>query len=94
MEPQDGAGGFNANGYGDAMSSLESSKPKLQLPVSCDPPGPSNPAKQMVWIVSLHPPCEVSILPGMACYQILRAVLVMYIYTEQARIFAHSNSAL
>jgi hypothetical protein len=25
---------------------------KLQLPPSCDPPGPGNPVKQMVWIVS------------------------------------------
>lgn len=42
------------NGTGDAAMSPESSssKSKLQLPVSCDPPGPGNPAKQMVWIVS------------------------------------------
>ena len=26
---------------------------KLQLPLSCDPPGPQNPAKQRVWVVSL-----------------------------------------
>lgn len=40
---------------GDAVVSPDSSKSKLQLqlPVSCDPPGPGNPAKQMVWIVSL-----------------------------------------
>jgi len=25
---------------------------KLQLPLSCDPPGPGNPTKQLVWIVS------------------------------------------
>ena len=25
---------------------------KLQLPMSCDPPGPTNPLKQLVWIVS------------------------------------------
>lgn len=25
---------------------------KLQLPLSCDPPGPQNPAKQRVWVVS------------------------------------------
>jgi hypothetical protein len=25
---------------------------KLQLPLSCDPPGPDNPPKQLVWIVS------------------------------------------
>lgn len=27
---------------------------KLHLPASCDPPGPGNPAKQLVWIVSDH----------------------------------------
>jgi len=37
---------------GDTMSSPENSKGKLQLPLSCDPPGPSNPPKQLVWIVS------------------------------------------
>lgn len=26
--------------------------PKLQLPLSCDPAGPHNPPKQLVWIVS------------------------------------------
>ena len=25
---------------------------KLQLPMSCDPPGPNNPPKRLVWIVS------------------------------------------
>ena len=25
---------------------------KLQLPMSCDPPGPQNPPKQLVWVVS------------------------------------------
>lgn len=29
------------------------SKAKLSLPLSCDPPGPGNPAKQLVWIVFL-----------------------------------------
>jgi hypothetical protein len=34
------------------MPSPESKPPsKLQLPISCDPPGPGNPAKQLVWIV-------------------------------------------
>ncbi|PMD14863.1 NAD(P)-binding protein [Hyaloscypha hepaticicola] len=34
------------------MPSPESKPPsKLQLPMSCDPPGPGNPAKQLVWIV-------------------------------------------
>ena len=36
-----------------AMPSPDSKPPsKLQLPMSCDPPGPGNPAKQLVWIVS------------------------------------------
>lgn len=26
----------------------------LQLPLSCHPPGPTNPAKRLVWIVSLQ----------------------------------------
>lgn len=26
---------------------------KLQLPLSCDPPGPSNPPKQLVWVVGI-----------------------------------------
>jgi hypothetical protein len=48
MEDQDG-GHRDLNG--DAMSP-ESSKTKLQLPMSCDPPGLANPPKQLVWIVS------------------------------------------
>jgi hypothetical protein len=45
---------FDENDDNTTMSS-DSSKPlKLQLPVSCDPPGPSNPPKQLVWIVSAH----------------------------------------
>jgi len=32
-------------------SSSSSHKPKLQLPSSVDPPGPTNPPKQLVWIV-------------------------------------------
>jgi hypothetical protein len=39
----------------EAMSpdsgSNSNAKSKLQLPMSCDPPGPSNPVKQLVWIV-------------------------------------------
>ena len=31
---------------------LTSHNPTLQLPVSCDPPGVNNPAKQLVWVVS------------------------------------------
>lgn len=37
---------------GDCARHGQSSK--LQLPASCDPPGPSNPPKQLVWIVSLN----------------------------------------
>lgn len=41
------------------MPSPESKPPsKLQLPMSCDPPGPGNPAKQLVWIVG--PICHTS----------------------------------
>ncbi|KAF8865784.1 NAD(P)-binding protein [Acephala macrosclerotiorum] len=32
-------------------SNSANAKSKLQLPMSCDPPGPGNPAKQLVWIV-------------------------------------------
>ncbi|MCJ1318305.1 hypothetical protein MMC15_003633 [Xylographa vitiligo] len=35
-----------------AMSPTSASQnSKLQLPVSCDPPGPQNPSKQLVWVV-------------------------------------------
>lgn len=34
--------------------SESSSKPRLQLPPSCDPPQPGSPTKQLVWIVSFH----------------------------------------
>ena len=57
MDVQNGAGEpfeHLQNGTGDAMSPDSSAKPKLQLPVSCDPPSPGNPAKQMVWIVSTY----------------------------------------
>jgi hypothetical protein len=27
---------------------------KVELPSSCEPPGPNNPPKQLVWIVSQH----------------------------------------
>lgn len=40
------------NGPGPATSPDSTSKTKLQLPLSCDPPGLSNPPKQLVWIVS------------------------------------------
>lgn len=29
----------------------EASRPRLQLPASCDPPVPNGPTKQLVWIV-------------------------------------------
>jgi hypothetical protein len=51
MDPQDAAQFEQCHNNGEAMSP-ESSKSKLQLPLSCDPPGPANPAKQLVWIVS------------------------------------------
>src|SRR5690349_9561192 len=56
MDIQDGLGNHE-QAYGtDAMSpagSVSNNKStKLQLPLSCDPPGPTNPAKQLVWIVS------------------------------------------
>jgi hypothetical protein len=51
MEAQDG-GHYEQTRNGDAMSP-ESNKTKLQLPLSCEPPGTGNPAKQLVWIVSL-----------------------------------------
>lgn len=48
MDGQDG--GQDAGG----LSPESAQKAKLQLPMSCDPPGPNNPPKQLVWIVSLH----------------------------------------
>jgi hypothetical protein len=54
MEAQDG-GLVEYNG--DAAMSPESIKTKLQLPLSCDPPGPGNPPKQLVWIVSQFTRC-------------------------------------
>ena len=36
---------------GSPSASLKS---KLQLPLSCDPPSPQNPAKRRVWVVSLQ----------------------------------------
>jgi len=46
MEPRNG--GEEA----DTMQAASGSKTtKLQLPLSCDPPGPNNPPKQLVWIV-------------------------------------------
>ena len=56
MDAQDDGGHAVENGDGEMKAmSPESSKAKLQLPLSVDPPGPSNPQKQLVWIVgSLH----------------------------------------
>jgi hypothetical protein len=51
MDAQDGAQFEQSQNNGEAMSP-DSTKSKLQLPLSCDPPGPANPAKQLVWIVS------------------------------------------
>lgn len=62
MEAQDG-GHFEGTQNGDTMSP-DSIKTKLQLPMSCDPPGPGNPPKQLVWIVSYLPiPKSLSQLP-------------------------------
>jgi hypothetical protein len=45
-------GGHFSLDHNEAAMSPDSSKTKLQLPLSCDPPGPSNLSKQLVWIVS------------------------------------------
>jgi hypothetical protein len=58
MELLDGVeGGYSGFDENDdlIMSSDSSKSSKLQLPMSCDPPGPGNPAKQLVWIVSDRP---------------------------------------
>jgi hypothetical protein len=34
-----------------SVAGSETSKMKLQLPASCDPPQPGAPVKQLVWIV-------------------------------------------
>src|SRR5438270_745908 len=36
----------------ESMSPHSAKDNKLQLPMSCDPPGPTNPPKRLVWIVS------------------------------------------
>ncbi|KAL9035617.1 MAG: hypothetical protein Q9214_006496, partial [Letrouitia sp. 1 TL-2023] len=41
----------NEGKQSEASSSSWSSDSKLQLPVSCDPPGPQNPPKQLVWVI-------------------------------------------
>ena len=51
MEAQD-EGQYEHSQNGETMSPESSSKKGLQLPMSCDPPGPANPVKQLVWIVS------------------------------------------
>ncbi len=37
---------------GASVAGSETSRVKLQLPASCDPPQPGAPVKQLVWIVS------------------------------------------
>lgn len=52
-QPDKGQHEQSQNGNAMSPESSKSSKSsKLQLPMSCDPPGPANPAKQLVWIVS------------------------------------------
>ena len=60
MEAQ--GGGQNKQTSNEESKSPERSKTKLQLPVSCDPPGPANLPKQLVWIVSYHfmPLCVIA----------------------------------
>lgn len=48
-----------ANGSDGGRRAEQASSPgrvkhelKVELPSSCDPPGPNNPPKQLVWIVS------------------------------------------
>ena len=60
MEAQD-EGQYEHSQNGETMSPESSSKKGLQLPMSCDPPGPANPAKQLVWIVSIWYLCSCSI---------------------------------
>jgi hypothetical protein len=48
---------MNEDGAGkdvSAVLSLEEAvnDPRLHLPIATDPPGPQNPAKQLVWVVS------------------------------------------
>lgn len=62
MDYDGGGGGGSLNLSSDqngdtlsasAMSPDSNAKSKLQLPLSCDPPGPANPVKQLVWIVRI-----------------------------------------
>jgi hypothetical protein len=52
-----------------SVAGSETSKMKLQLPASCDPPQPGAPVKQLVWIVRsflillLPPYCPLTIVP-------------------------------
>jgi len=51
MDTQDG-GQYEQRQHHSKDHLPEGIKSKLQLPLSCDPPGPANPAKRLVWIVS------------------------------------------
>lgn len=61
METQ--GGGQYQQTRNEESKSPDRGKSKLQLPLSCDPPGPTNPTKQLVWIVSyrLLPLCTISL---------------------------------
>jgi hypothetical protein len=52
MEFLDEEGGQNGTAADMSSPPDGGNKGKLQLPLSCDPPGPANPVKQLVWIVS------------------------------------------
>lgn len=49
--------GLKRDGESPDIASLKNFKQdvNVELPASCDPPGPNNPPKQLVWIVSLFP---------------------------------------
>ncbi|RDW89413.1 hypothetical protein BP6252_01445 [Coleophoma cylindrospora] len=51
MDANEGGGHASSTGGDDAMSPDSSKAKGLQLPISCEPPSASNPAKQLVWIV-------------------------------------------
>jgi hypothetical protein len=44
---------MSPEGTSSNAGAASSSKGKLQLPLSCDPPGPGNPPKKLVWVVSI-----------------------------------------
>jgi hypothetical protein len=54
---------MNEDGAGKDVSEVLSpesaaSDPKLRLPSTTDPPGPQNPPKQLVWVVSFPRSCR------------------------------------